>query len=49
MPDGYEAVATDGTMEARPIERPLPAPLAVAGTLYELGGRSSGTNIYSPH
>ncbi len=38
VPDGYEAVATDGTLEAKPIARPLPAPLAVAGTLYELGG-----------
>ncbi len=62
VPDGYEAVATDGTLEAKPIcapwrktvtdwgvdtddtlevkpiKRPLPAPLAVAGTLYELGG-----------
>ncbi len=57
VPDGYEAVATDGTMEARPMapqgqvsslsggmpgvmpaDRPVPAPLAVAGVLYELGG-----------
>ena len=38
VPDGYEAVATDGTLEAKPIERPVPAPLVVAGTLYELGG-----------
>ena len=38
VPDGYEAVATDGTLEAKPIARPLPAPLAVAGALYELGG-----------
>ena len=38
VPDGYEAVATDGTLEAKPIERPLPAPLVVAGVLYELGG-----------
>ncbi|MGO9115197.1 MAG: autotransporter-associated beta strand repeat-containing protein [Thermoguttaceae bacterium] len=38
VPDGYEAVATNGTLEAKPIERPLPAPLVVAGALYELGG-----------
>ncbi len=38
VPDGYEAVATDGTLEAKPIARPLPAPLVVAGALYELGG-----------
>ena len=38
VPDGYEAVATDGTLEAKPIARPMPAPLAVAGTLYELAG-----------
>ena len=41
VPDGYEAVATDGTLEAKPIARPLPAPLAVAGGLYELGGGGS--------
>ena len=38
VPDGYEAVATDGTLEVKAIERPVPAPLVVAGTLYELGG-----------
>ena len=43
VPDGYEAVATDGTLEAKGIVRPLPAPLAVLGALYELGGG------YQPH
>jgi autotransporter-associated beta strand protein len=38
VPDGYEAVATDGTLEVKATERPVPAPLVVAGTLYELGG-----------
>ena len=37
LPSGYEAVATDGTLEAQAILRPLPAPLAVAGGLFELG------------
>ena len=38
VPDGYEAVATDGTLEAQSLERPLPAPMVVAGTVYGLGG-----------
>ena len=38
VPDGYEAVATDGTLEAKPIERPVPAPLVGGGMLYDLGG-----------
>ncbi len=38
LPDGYEAVATDGTLEARPIARPIAAPLAVARMLYNWGG-----------
>ena len=42
LPDGYEAVATDGTLEAKTIERPVPAPLAVADALYELGGGVHG-------
>ncbi|MGA2253586.1 MAG: autotransporter-associated beta strand repeat-containing protein [Thermoguttaceae bacterium] len=46
VPDGYEAVATDGTLEAKAIARPLPAPLAVVGALYELGG---GLSKPSPH
>jgi autotransporter-associated beta strand protein len=37
-PEGYEVVGTDGTLEAKTIGRPAPAPLVVAGVLYELGG-----------
>ena len=43
VPDGYEAVATDGTLEAKADRAALPAPLVVAGALYELGGG------YRPH
>jgi len=43
MPDGYEAVAADGTLEARAIVRPVPAPLAVLEAIYNLGGG------YHPH
>ena len=42
VPAGYEAVATDGTLEAKPIERQTRAPLAVATALYELGGGVNG-------
>ena len=38
VPAGYEVVATDGTLESERIERPTPAPLVVAGTLFVLGG-----------
>ncbi len=38
VPDGYEAVATDGTLEAQALERPLPAPMVVAATVYGMGG-----------
>ena len=38
VPDGYDVVATDGTLEAKQIKRPMPAPMAVAGALYVLGG-----------
>ena len=31
VPDGYEAVAADGTLESSSIQRPVPAPLMMAG------------------
>ncbi len=37
-PAGYEVASADGTLEARQIARPTPAPLVVAESLYALGG-----------
>src|SRR5208337_2509046 len=43
VPDGYEAVATDGTLETQAFVRPVPAPLVVVEKLYDFGGG------YHPH
>jgi autotransporter-associated beta strand protein len=38
VPDGYEVAATEGTLEAIATSRPVPAPVKVAGMLYEFSG-----------
>ena len=36
VPAGYAVISTDGTLEPESIQRPTPAPLVVAGALYEV-------------